>query len=65
MFQDKQLRGWIRIAAIAIGVALVLLLALHAYSGDSGGRRRLQQGGERGLGREHDSRDGPRRDLQV
>jgi len=37
MFQDKQLRGWIRIAAIAIGVALVLLLALHAYSGDSGG----------------------------
>jgi hypothetical protein len=37
MNHDRQLRGWIRIAAIAIGVALVLLLALHAYSGDSGG----------------------------
>ncbi len=36
MTLDKQLRGWLRIAAIAIGVALVLLLALHAYSGDSG-----------------------------
>ena len=37
MNHDRQLRGWIRIAAIAIGVALVLLLALHSYSGDSGG----------------------------
>jgi hypothetical protein len=37
MTQDKQLRGWLRIAAIAIGVALLLLLTLHAYSGDSSG----------------------------
>jgi len=36
MIQSRQRRGWILIAAIAIGVAVVCLLALHASSGDAG-----------------------------
>lgn len=36
MIQNRQRRGWILVAAVAIGVALVLLLALHASSGDAG-----------------------------
>jgi hypothetical protein len=36
MNQVRQRRGWILIAAIAIGIALVSLLALHAHSGDAG-----------------------------
>jgi hypothetical protein len=36
MIQNRQRRGWILVAAIAIGVALVLLLALNAHSGDAG-----------------------------
>ena len=35
MIQNRQRRGWILVAAIAIGVALVLLLALNAHSGDA------------------------------
>jgi len=34
--RNRQNRGWLLIAAIAIGIALVALLALHAQSGDSG-----------------------------
>jgi hypothetical protein len=33
--RNRQNRGWLLIAAIAIGIALVALLALHAQSGDS------------------------------
>lgn len=37
MIQDRQRRrDWVLIAAIAIGVALALLLALNAHSGDAG-----------------------------
>ncbi len=36
MIQDRQRRGWVLVAAIAIGVALALLLALNAHSGDAG-----------------------------
>jgi len=36
MLQSRQRRGWIPVAAIAIGVALVCLLALHASSGNVG-----------------------------
>jgi len=36
MIQSRQRRGWILVAAIAIGVALVCLLALHASSGNAG-----------------------------
>jgi hypothetical protein len=36
MIQKRQRRGWILIAAIAIGIALVCLLALHAGSGSAG-----------------------------
>jgi hypothetical protein len=36
MIQNRQGRVWILIAAIAIGVALALLLALNAHSGDAG-----------------------------
>jgi drug/metabolite transporter (DMT)-like permease len=36
MTQNRDRQGWIQIAAIAIGIALVLLLALHAHSGDPG-----------------------------
>jgi hypothetical protein len=36
MTQSRQRRGWILVAAIAIGVALVCLLALHAGSGNAG-----------------------------
>jgi len=35
MIQNRQRRGWVLIAAIAIGVALLLLLALNAHSGDT------------------------------
>jgi hypothetical protein len=37
MILDRQRRGWVLVAAIAIGVALTLLLALNAHSGDAGG----------------------------
>jgi hypothetical protein len=33
--RNRQNRGWLLIAAIAIGIALVALLALHAQTGDS------------------------------
>jgi hypothetical protein len=36
MIQKRQRRGWVLVAAIAIGVALALLLALNAHSGDAG-----------------------------
>lgn len=36
MIQNRQRRGWFLIAAIAIGIALVLLLAPHTHSGDAG-----------------------------
>jgi ABC-type arginine/histidine transport system permease subunit len=36
MIENRQRRGWILVAAIAIGVALALLLALNAHSGDAG-----------------------------
>jgi ABC-type arginine/histidine transport system permease subunit len=36
MIQNRQWRGWIPVAAIAIGVALALLLALNVHSGDAG-----------------------------
>jgi hypothetical protein len=36
MIRNRQRRGWILVAAIAIGVALVMLLALNAHSGDAG-----------------------------
>jgi len=34
MIQNRQRRGWFLIAAIAIGIALLLLLVPHAHSGD-------------------------------
>jgi hypothetical protein len=37
MILDRQRRGWVLVAAIAIGVALALLLALNAHPGDAGG----------------------------
>ncbi len=36
MFQNPHRRAWFLIAAIAIGVALVLLLVPHAHSADNG-----------------------------
>jgi ABC-type uncharacterized transport system permease subunit len=36
MIQNRHRRGFLLIAAIAIGIALVSLLALHASSGDAG-----------------------------
>ena len=36
MDQNRPIRGWGLVAAIAIGVALVLLLVPHAYSSDGG-----------------------------
>ena len=36
MIQDRQRRGWILVAAIAIGVAVLCLVALHASSADAG-----------------------------
>lgn len=36
MIQDRQRRGWVLVAAIAMGIALALLLALNAHSGDAG-----------------------------
>jgi predicted membrane metal-binding protein len=36
MTENRQQRGWILIAAIAIGIALVALIALHAQTGDAG-----------------------------
>jgi hypothetical protein len=35
MIQCRHWRGWLLIAAVAIGVALLLLLAPHGHSGDS------------------------------
>ena len=35
MFQNRQRRGWILIAAIAIGIALVCMLIPHGHSGAS------------------------------
>ena len=35
LFQNR--RDWLTIAAVAIGIALLCLLALHAQSGDGGG----------------------------
>ncbi|MGO9227823.1 MAG: hypothetical protein ACLQKA_01235 [Bryobacteraceae bacterium] len=35
MIQNRQRRGWILIAAIAIGIALVLMLVPHGHSGGS------------------------------
>lgn len=37
MILDRQRRGWVLVAAIAIGFALALLLALNAHSADAGG----------------------------
>jgi hypothetical protein len=37
MNRVRHRRGWVLIAAIAIGIALVSLLALHAHSGNDGG----------------------------
>lgn len=36
MIQNRHRRGWLLIAAIAIGVALVFLLVPHAHGGDNG-----------------------------
>ena len=36
MFQNRYRRAWFLIAAIAIGVALVLMLVPHAYGADNG-----------------------------
>jgi hypothetical protein len=36
MIQNRQRRGWVLIAAIAIGIALVLLLVPHGHPGDAG-----------------------------
>jgi hypothetical protein len=36
MNRMTQRRGWVLIAAIAIGIAVVSLLALHAHSGGAG-----------------------------
>jgi hypothetical protein len=35
MIQNRQRRGWILIAAIAIGIALLFLLLPHGHSGGS------------------------------
>jgi hypothetical protein len=35
MIQNRQRRGWILIAAIAIGIALVCLLIPHGHSGNA------------------------------
>jgi len=35
MIQDRQRRGWILIAAIAIGIALLFMLLPHGHSGGS------------------------------
>jgi len=35
MIQNRQRRGWILIAAIAIGIALVCLLIPHGHSGSA------------------------------
>jgi hypothetical protein len=35
MLQNRQRRGWILIAAIAIGIALLFLLLPHGHSGGS------------------------------
>lgn len=37
MIQSRHQRAWLLVAAIAIGIALVLLLVPHAHSGDAGG----------------------------
>ena len=34
MIESKQRRGWLLIATLAIGIALVLLLVPHTHSGD-------------------------------
>ena len=36
MFQNRYRRAWLLIAAIAIGVALVLMLVPHAHGADNG-----------------------------
>jgi hypothetical protein len=36
MIQNRHRRGLVLIAAIAVGVALVLLMAPHTHSGDAG-----------------------------
>jgi hypothetical protein len=36
MNRNTERRGWVLVAAIAIGIALLCLLALHAQSADSG-----------------------------
>jgi hypothetical protein len=36
MMQNRQRREWILVAAIAIGVAVLCLVALHASSADAG-----------------------------
>jgi hypothetical protein len=36
MMQKQHRRGWVLIAAIAIGIALVLLMVPHTHSGDAG-----------------------------
>lgn len=35
MIQNRQRRGWFLVAAIAIGIALVLLLVPHSHSGNA------------------------------
>jgi hypothetical protein len=37
MMQNRQRRGWVLIAAIAIGIALVCLLIPHSHSGSADG----------------------------
>jgi hypothetical protein len=37
MMEDRQRRGWVLIAAIAIGIALVCVLVAQAPAGDGGG----------------------------
>ncbi|HUX46020.1 MAG TPA: hypothetical protein VMV57_14830 [Terracidiphilus sp.] len=37
MIQNRHKRAWLMIAAIAIGIALLLLLVPHAHSVDNGG----------------------------
>jgi hypothetical protein len=36
MFQNRNRRAWLLIAAIAIGIALVLILVPHAHGADNG-----------------------------
>jgi uncharacterized SAM-binding protein YcdF (DUF218 family) len=36
MIKNRQRRGWLLIAAIAIGIALLLLLVPHGHCGDAG-----------------------------